>query len=1442
MAKIALRAYTKEIDGLIDRGQYEHALAHCRYILKYFPKHTDTYRLMAKAYLESQRYGDASDVFQRVLSSIPDDFVSHLGMSIIREDEGNLDAAIWHMERAFEIQPANSAIQSELRRLYGRRDGIEPPKVRLTRGALARMYFKGELYPQAISELRGALSADPQRPDLMLLLAKSYFHAGFKNEAADTCSVLLKKLPYCIEANLILAEILERTDRREEAQQYRKRAISLNPYLAQINPKAPTPEHVPDSAVTIEKLDWTPDKGVVAQPQWAESLGVSLDTQEEEFKETPDWLMELGSESPFAQVNAESDLQKVSPFIAGEDEELPFKLPEQGKETTSPEDLIPDWMKEAGWAPSRGDVTPAEMGYTFEAEDMGLEEEQLAPGEIPGWLQAIAPPQVTGGEEINDQIDARLVEALDSATIPWLDEEITAQQEVKSASSPELPEWLIDAGETDAAVEAEAKPTQETTPTAEPEIVLGFEDSFFSSAPPSTEELPDWLIELSPETEISPGPSAQSELSSLDEMPEAQTIPQEELPDWLVELGKVEEEAEEAIRHETPGEIEQEAESGELSVAEEAGLPEWLIGETEQKVSEATSEAVTLEEEYVSGVEEEREPQAEILHAKDEGKKTPSEVEGISAEEEEAAFAWLEGLAAKQGASEALFLSPEERIEEPPDWVQKEIALPAGAATVEEPSVEKAPSVEELGGAPGDLELAKAEFEGTLPETLHIPDELSEDWLLATEAIGEENVFEWKPEDFELEGLEEVSEQLLEPPAPFPEPTELPPEEILPEWLRASSPEAGAVGAPEPSPENILPSWLSEMEQTEVEEGAPMIGDWQSEPIPTIEEETEWLPDTVFEEEYPRATLEADQLTEWLSTLPPAEGQIREPGSQKMVIDEEEVDEWELYPEEETVTTAWQTETAEEATSDWVPESFTPTPIMGDEAITQVGELEENLEGMPEWLEEPETGLEETPVGVGAGQLDIEEPPIIEGDTKPAKIPREEQKPAIVEDIEEIETTPEVKTEKFDEEAAFAWLENLAVKQGATEALFFSPEERLEEPPEWVLESALKETGEAALEQPDLVEPTPVAEGELEELPEWLVGAAEVEIISPSPGETGGEVDEAIQPTTELPIEGESELQAPVAQREAEAETLPTPTEDIDAAYAWLESLAVRQGADEALLLSPEQRLEEAPEWVKQEAELLEQETQVEMPIIDEATIEISSEAETLEEQELTEAEALESVPSEEESGPELPTWLAAMEEEATQQAEETEWTPPAEDLRKVGVALLDLNQASLVELERLPGVGFRRAQAIIAYRESQGLISNINELANIEGFDKELIESIGAHVMISSPVESLLTPATAEKKHLETIPIPTGVDTNDLLFKARMAVNALDLPTALGHYQELIGGQKYLSEIIQDLQQILQHSPQEFTLWMTLGDAQIRAGYIQAALDSYNRAEELLG
>jgi Tfp pilus assembly protein PilF len=195
MASITLRSYNREIEGMIDHGQTDEAIAHSMHILQFVPKHIGTYRLLGKAFLETRRYSEAADIFQRVLSSVPDDFVANIGMSIIREDEKSLDSAIWHMERAFEAQPSNAAIQEELRRLYGRRDGLEPPKVRLTRGALSRMYFKGNLFNQAISELRAALSEDPQRTDLQVLLAQAYYANGQQAEAADTCNTLIKRLP-----------------------------------------------------------------------------------------------------------------------------------------------------------------------------------------------------------------------------------------------------------------------------------------------------------------------------------------------------------------------------------------------------------------------------------------------------------------------------------------------------------------------------------------------------------------------------------------------------------------------------------------------------------------------------------------------------------------------------------------------------------------------------------------------------------------------------------------------------------------------------------------------------------------------------------------------------------------------------------------------------------------------------------------------------------------------------------------------------------------------------------------------------------------------------------------------------------------------------------------------------------------------------------------------
>ncbi len=1006
MAKIPLRAYTKEIDGLIDRGQYEQALAHCRYILKILPKHIDTYRLMAKAYLESQRYSDASDVFQRVLSSIPDDFVSQLGMSIIREDEGNLDAAIWHMERAFEVQPSNGAIQSELRRLYGRRDGFEPPKIRLTRGALARMYYKGELYPQAINELRAALGEDPQRLDLHLTLAKSYEKAGQRVEAVNACTAVLKRLPYCIEANRIQAEILEGMGREEDAKVYRQNAIALNPYLGQTNPRAPTPELVPDEAVVLEKLDWVPDRSVASQPRWASSLGVDLGSQQSDQEDTPDWLQELENNVPGGQAGTGEGKLKVSPFVS------------EQEDTPGGDKLIPEWMKDAGWEPSMGDTTQAEMGYTIDEGNGDEEGEELAPAEIPSWLRGIAPEEAFASDQpagLDDEVvDQKLIEALDSAALPWLEEsppgpsdtitgwlggaESTPEPEGEESSSEGLPDWLVGATAAGIGIAAgaaaskdrEQEPEAALPSTDEPagddslNVIAEFDQDFTLDIEGADLDAPDWLsdlenadeqepetggIDLAEEAELpdwlvgAAAAHAASEMLDADEtaveegitagepLPDQQDLETlamdelAELPAWLVTPG-LEDEFEPEMAEELPDWLSEAQPSEELLAAleltdEEAQVEQpaveevgEIIFETPDTVTpdidfteeipdipvEATvSDTPQEQEEFVVedgempgwlagaaagaalgaaallGSDDEPQEPTELHPAEEEVKpfditsEQPYQVSGpevsgpevsgfeepgsvleeaVTPEEEEAAFAWLEGLAAKQGASEALFLSPDERLDEPPDWVQMEAALAAGALALDGEE-EQAPLVEEAADVGGVLAEEPTEIEALADDTEAV-------LMMTAQDESDQDLLDWSPDKATQDYFDELTAELVEGDEPadaismqsVPEDTS--PEEFLPDWLRAAGPENEVAQArAEFDEEAEIHAWLSQVDQpAEMDSETTQAADF----IEFVDEEAlDWLPEMADEIDLEEVIAEdgEDQiLSDWLSRMP----------------------------------------------------------------------------------------------------------------------------------------------------------------------------------------------------------------------------------------------------------------------------------------------------------------------------------------------------------------------------------------------------------------------------------------------------------------------------------------------------------------------------------------------------------------------------------------------
>ena len=576
MAKTSLRNYNREIESMLERNQLDEVVAHCLHILKIYPKHLETYRLLGKAYLEKKQRGDAADIFSRILVCVPNDFVAHVGMSILRDEENKLDDAIWHMERAFESQPSNAAVQSELQRLYGQRDGTPPPRIRMTRGALAQMYIKGELYPQAISEIKSVLAEDPGRADMQALLARAHYRSGQKNEAAEAAGSLLRRYPYCLDANIVLVEILG-TDRPENMQVYRQRVVELDPYAAHVTGSLFNAD-APDSAIAIERFDLS-SQPVSMAADWRERQGISLESGQ---TAQPDWLT---SELARSEIPPPTQPQPGSAFD--------FSAPSQTDSSPAGEEL-PDFLRDAGWGKSTGAFDESKPVFAGDETLPPTASADLAAGDLPDWIKEMQPAEsMQPAEEIEP-----------------------------------TPDWLnkIDTG------------------------ILGSP----LETPASTDQ-PDWL-----------NPPAQPGEPTL--------LPSSDQPDWLKEMGsEAPQQPTAKMEADSPGETEQEKDDAFAwleGLAAKQGATEGLLVKPEDRLEEVPD--WVKQARSLSGEDSEL-PAAPSMPME----ATPAqpvggfEDLGKSEQEQDDSFAWLEGLAAKQGATEGLLVRPEDRLEQEPDWVKQ---------------------------------------------------------------------------------------------------------------------------------------------------------------------------------------------------------------------------------------------------------------------------------------------------------------------------------------------------------------------------------------------------------------------------------------------------------------------------------------------------------------------------------------------------------------------------------------------------------------------------------------------------------------------------------------------------------------------------------------------------------------------------------------------------
>ncbi|MEQ9308018.1 MAG: helix-hairpin-helix domain-containing protein [Balneolaceae bacterium] len=61
----------------------------------------------------------------------------------------------------------------------------------------------------------------------------------------------------------------------------------------------------------------------------------------------------------------------------------------------------------------------------------------------------------------------------------------------------------------------------------------------------------------------------------------------------------------------------------------------------------------------------------------------------------------------------------------------------------------------------------------------------------------------------------------------------------------------------------------------------------------------------------------------------------------------------------------------------------------------------------------------------------------------------------------------------------------------------------------------------------------------------------------------------------------------------------------------------------------------------------------------------------------------------------------------------------------------LNLNEATLEELEMLPGIGSIYAQRIIDYRETNGGFKSVEELINVRGIGEKTLEKLKQHLKL---------------------------------------------------------------------------------------------------------------
>ncbi len=563
MADVPLSEYVDQVRELVRAHEFAAALELGRHILQYYPRHLETYTLLAQACIETNDLAGAADLFRRVLGADPENLAALTGMALLSEAQEKYQDALWYLERAFEIQPANDELRRELVRLREIYYGSAPERLELTPGALARSYARQGQYAQAIGEFRRLLRTESQRFDAKVALAEVLYRAGRTEESAQVAQQVIADAPFALKPNLILGALWTE-NAVPEGQQFLLRAYALDPeervvrdligtrFVSEHPPRVPAfnqaeaaepvahlttalaeaqAEQAAEFEPEIESAGQVEPLTAAEESAWEElgamalaaaamsQAGAAKPAEAASLTAVPE-SAQLAPAPPAAEPVAPISAEPVEPEKASSAEPAPAA---RAAHKPVPTDAIAAAAAALATSIARDKTNqpaPARRGHPSLPKVRPVI--RSAQEQLPAWLRIAAPPSAA-------QAAFDVPPPTDADRIVPLAAEAAAKT---SGAGDDRPEWLV---------QAEAANTQAPSPL-EPEEQLPewlrplheqqqSQESSAPTPPPAEPELPDWLRD------------AQSQAARASDLPEAAQRESETArasvtaePDWFNEI------------------------------------------------------------------------------------------------------------------------------------------------------------------------------------------------------------------------------------------------------------------------------------------------------------------------------------------------------------------------------------------------------------------------------------------------------------------------------------------------------------------------------------------------------------------------------------------------------------------------------------------------------------------------------------------------------------------------------------------------------------------------------------------------------------------------------------------------------------------------------------------------------------------------------------------